>query len=134
MKLRLLFIACAFFLAGCSAAGTSTYLANKPILFIPEKNTTSPQFQEKANRIFVKTLSQLHWQIRSIDDAQNKVVAEACRRGMHCAEIEATVLADGSVSVIRTPGQHLTLNEGNMLKRWIVKLQREYLKNIRYVR
>ena len=66
------------------------------------------------------------WDIHTLDKDAGKITAEACRRGQHCMEVEATIKDDGTVEIIRTPGQTITRNEGHALKGWIKKLKGYY--------
>ncbi len=126
-----LFSAVCVVFSGCAVQQTSDYLESGPLVMYPTGVKQSPDLKNQANRAFLAALDRYRWEIRSINKDTGVIVAEACRRGMHCAEIMATVMGDGSVSIIRTPGQQLTLDEGHMLKQWMNSLQREYRKNMR---
>ncbi len=133
MKLQtILFLFATLVFAGC-AAPTSDYLLNRPLIFHSKETNKSDLLQQTATTAFLDALSRYSWEVRDINKEDNTIVAEACRRGKHCAEIMATIMADGSVSIIRTPGQVLTVDEGTMLKKWMNSLQREYNKNMRHV-
>ncbi len=133
MKLKAaLIVITAFVLSGC-ATPTSDYLLDKPLVFYSQQTKESELLQQTATTALLDALNRYRWEIRDLDKEASTVVAEACRRGMHCTEIMATIMADGSVSVIRTPGQVLTVEEGTMLKQWMNNLQREYNKNMRHV-
>ena len=121
-------------LTGC-VQPQSPYLAGSPLLILPDvMGDEDPAVQKKALDAYLRSLAKNNWHIRNIDRSSNTVVSYACRPGNHCAEIQASVRTDGTVSVIRTPGQILTLDEGNMLRQWIGKLQREYRRNTRFLR
>ncbi len=133
MKLQtILLLFATLVLAGC-ATPTSNYLLEKPLIFYSQENNKSDLLQQTATTAFLDALSRYRWEIREVNNEYNTVIAEACRRGMHCAEIMATIMADGSVYIIRTPEQVLTVDEGTMLKKWMNNLQREYKKNMRHV-
>lgn len=131
----LIVFAAALLLAGC-AAKTSNYLEEKRIILTPQLELPAeniPQLQEKATQTFLSALNRFHWEVRDLNKDNHTIVAEACRQGLHCAEIMATIMEDGSVSIIRTPEQVLSPNEGTMLKQWIGLLQSQYLKDMRFV-
>ncbi len=133
LKTMLTFLAATFVFIGC-ATQTSNYLEDKPILIYQVDVKQSPQLQQHATKAFLSALSRYRWEVRELNKAESIIVAEACRHGgRSCAEIKATIMPDGSVSIIRTPGQVLTANEGAMLKQWIGSLQRQYHKNMRSV-
>ncbi len=134
MKIRtiLILFTTAIMMAGC-ATRTSSYLEHKPVLIYADQSREIPQLQKKAAKAFLAALNRYKWEIRNYNREESTIVAEACR-GNECAEIMATILADASVSIIRTPGQVLTANEGIQLKRWVSSLQRQYFKNMRNVR
>ena len=123
MRLLLIVLSVCFLFHGCASKEPTftNYLEGKPILLIPDRPKKGPEIQQKATETMPKTLS------------EHNIGAYACRRGNHCAEIQTTVQSDATVSVIRTPGQKLTDNEGNMLRQWMTILQREYKKNIQFV-
>lgn len=122
-------VAALFMVTGC--APKSNYLADDPAIIYPNYQVTpSMELQEMAMGTFLKALSKYNWEVRDIDREESIVVAEACRRGNHCAEIVATIDVDGSVSIMRSPGQILSENEGNMLRQWIGRLNREFKRTM----
>lgn len=135
MKLQtmLAFLMTTFLFMGC-AAQTSNYLEDKPLLIFQVDVKQSPQLQDKAAKAFLSALNRYKWEVREFNKAESIIVAEACRHGgNNCAEIMATIMPDGSVSILRTPGQVLTIDEGAVLKKWVGSLQRQYQKNMRNV-
>jgi hypothetical protein len=137
MKFRAIItvLAAALIVTGC-AAKKSAYLEEQPIIILPQQTgevKNIPQLQEKSTQTFIAALNRFHWEIRDVNKNQNTITAEGCEQGVHCAEIIATVLTDGSISVIRTPDQELTIKEGAMLKRRLGDLQHQYQKNMQNV-
>jgi hypothetical protein len=124
----------ALVISGCAFTHTSSYLEGKPVLIYLTDTKTSPRLQEESARAFLAALNRYNWEIRNYNTTDKIIIAEACRQTMHCAEIQATVMGDGSVSIVRTPGQVLTIHEGTILRQWVNSLQRQYQKNMRTVR
>jgi len=122
-------------MTGC-ASKESAYLEEQPVIILPQQTgevKTIPQLQEKSTQTFLAALNHFYWEIRDVNKNQNTIIAEGCDKGIHCTEIIATIMADGSVSVIRTPDQELTIKEGAMLKRWLGDLQHQYQKDMQNV-
>ena len=125
MRLTMLVMGLALLLAGCGRG--SSYLADRPLVKLPDKVEANQQ--QRAEKAFMRALQRFGWQIRELERS-DVIVAEACRRGQHCVEIEATIEDNGTVSIRRTPGQDLTDNEASMLRGWMNHLQREYRRNM----
>ncbi len=116
-------------LVGCAS---SQYLVDKPLMIYPQNvlNAEGDAVQKRAMQALLDSFSRYNWEIHGIDKVNGTVTAEACRRGQHCAEVLATVNQDGSVEVIRTPGQRLSKDEGILLQRWlgsVTKLYKKYM-------
>ncbi|MEE4241842.1 MAG: hypothetical protein V2I36_10255 [Desulfopila sp.] len=131
MKHVLLFVV---ILALSACARSSSYLLDRPLVLVPDRAPHSDNIQERSTAAFLKALQRYGWQIRGLDREEGTIIAEACRGTRHCAEIAATVMEDGSVSIIRTPERTLTIDEGNILRGWVSNLEREYKKNMRRMR
>lgn len=118
-----------FTIAGCSS---SQYLVDKPFVLYPQTILTEEvgDAQARSMKALFVSFSDRGWEIHNIDKTNNTITAEACRRGAHCMEVLATVNKNGSVELIRTPGQDLTRNEGELLRRWLGLLNRSYIKHI----
>ena len=128
----ILLVAALLLVAGC-ARPTSNYLADRPLIIYPsEQKKLTPQLQKQATDAFLKALSRYRWDIRNFDRDNHIIVAEACRGVEHCVEIVATIKADAAVSIVRSPGQRINLNEENMLRKWMNNLERQYRKNMKW--
>ena len=116
-------------LFGCGAMETSDYLSETGVVFYPQtilKNEDAATLRAKSMQALIDSFIRFRWDIHSIDKDAGKMTAEACRRGKHCMEVEATIKDDGTVEIIRTPGQTITRNEGTALKGWITNLKTYY--------
>ena len=116
-------------LSGCGAVRTSDYLTNKSVVFYPQTLLTQEDdeaVRAKSMQALMDSFAAYRWEIHGLDRDNGIIIAEACRRGQHCAEVEATVKNDGSVQIIRTPGQTLSRNEGILLQRWLGRLKKAY--------
>ena len=137
MKFRatIIVMATALIVTGC-AAKKSAFLEEQPFVILPQQTggvKSIPQLQEKSTQTFLTALNHFYWEIRDVNKDQNTIIAEGCNQGIHCTEIIATIMADGSVSVIKTPDQVLTIQEGAMLKRRLNDLQHQYQKDMQNV-
>ncbi len=129
MKLNLMILSVSVLMFGCSS---SQYLVDKPLVIYPKSSSTeqSGEIQQKSMGAVLKAFSDYRWEIRGIDRENSIVTAEACRRGEHCSEVIATIKKDGSVEFIRTEGQNLTKNEGELLRRWLANIRKSYNKHM----
>jgi uncharacterized lipoprotein YajG len=132
MKKSILLVVVILGLIGC--ARSSNYLLDRPLVIVPERAVYSENIQEKSTTAFLKALQRYGWQIRGYDKEESIIVAEACRGTRHCAEIEATIMPEGAVSIIRTPQRQLNMDQANILRGWIGNLEREYKKNMKRMR
>jgi hypothetical protein len=122
-------IAVFLILAGCSS---SQYLVDKPYVIYPQSflKEESAIVQEKSMKALLDSFADYKWEIHGIDRENHTVTAESCRRGQHCAEVLATVRNDGTIEIIRTPGQKLTENEGALLQRWLRNVNKAHNKHM----
>lgn len=132
MRMRFMMALClgGLFVIGCSS---STYLADKPLVLYPQTvlTTADDQIQTRSMKALLDAFSDNKWEIRKIDNENGIVLAEVCRRGEHCAEVQATVNKDGSIEIIRTPGQKLSEDEGVLLQRWLGRVKNSYEKHMK---
>ena len=120
-------------LTGCGAVKTSDYLADTGIVLSPKgllQNDDDATVRAKSMQALIDSFLRYGWSIHTLDKVAGKITAEACKRGQHCMEVEATVKDDGIVEIIRTPGQTITAKEAHVLKGWIGKLKRYYNRMI----
>ena len=134
---RALFIAVLCLIAGllssCGAISKSNYLVDRPVVIYPKTIVTQEDetaIKTKSMQALLESFEAYKWEIHRLDKAEGVVVAEACRMGQHCIEVEASIKEDGSVEIIRTPGQEITENEAVMLKRWLGRLKKAYNKKL----
>jgi hypothetical protein len=122
-------IAVFLMLAGCSS---SQYLVDKPYVIYPQSflKEESAIVQEKSMKALLDSFADYKWEIHGIDRENHTVTAESCRRGQHCAEVLATVRNDGTIEILRTPGQKLTENEGALLQRWLRNVNKAHNKHM----
>ncbi len=116
-------------ISGCGSIAKSSYLTDRPVVFYPQTIITQEDdevVRSKSIKALMESLATYNWEIHGLDTDKGKIVAEACRRGQHCMEVEATIKDNGAIEIIRTPGQTLTKNEGIVLKRWLRILRNAY--------
>ena len=115
-------------LTGCAS---SPYLVDKPFIMNPAALLDNNNSQEKSMKSLLASFTDRGWTIQKVDKENNTITAEACRQAEHCMEVLATVRSDGSVEIIRTPGQKISKDEGELLRRWMTLLNRSFVKHNR---
>ncbi len=131
----LILLMTALLLLGGCARPASNYLMDRPLIIYPsEQKKLTPELQSQATDAFLKALSRYRWDIRNFDREHHVIAAEACRGIEHCVEIVATIKHDAAVSIIRSPGKTINVNEENMLRKWMSNLERQYRKNMQWAR
>ncbi len=120
-------------LLAISGCAPSQYLADKPHVMYPQSilGDQSEDIQNKSMQALLASFNDRGWAIHNIDEQNSTITAEVCARGEHCSEVLASVNKNGSVELIRTPGQVLSKDEGDLLRRWIGYLNRSYTKHMK---
>ncbi len=131
MHFRILIICMAGLLTvvGCAP---SLYLTEKPYVMYPQSllSESDENAQSKSMQALLDSFSDRRWVIHNINEEKSTITAEVCARGEHCVEVLATVNKNGSVELIRTPGQELSQDDGDLLRRWLGFLNKSYRKHM----
>ena len=122
----LIVILFALIFAGCSQ---SLYLVDEPFVMYPYAILENKNIQERSMESLLRSFAERGWTILKIDKENNTVLAEVSRHGQYRMELLATVKSDGSVEIIRTPGQKIKKRIGRLLQRYITLLNRSFVKN-----
>lgn len=114
-----------------ACASAPQYLDEKPYVIYPQNvlDENSSSAQKISMQALLDSFADYRWEIHGIDQENGTITAEVCRRGQHCVEVLATVKNNGSIEIIKTPGQKLSRNESALLRRWLANVKKAYKKH-----